>query len=462
VNASQTHRTAPGVIGSSAPSTSPVKEPASPGAWWTLSILLLFYLLSFTDKQMMSLLVNAMGKALALQDVQLGTLVGAAFGVFYTISVIGAGWLIDRFSKKLILFLAVLGWSLAAAGTGVASTYGQLFLARALVGIGEGFLPSASFALIALVFPRSRVATATGIFFAGANAGSVVALLFGGKAIAALTASGGFTFPVLGHVEAWRSAFLVTALPGVPIAFLACFLYTRGNSSGAGTDVLHSEREGYWRFMRLRRALILRHNFAFGMNSAACYAILMWAPTYVERVFHWKADRVGLTLAIGSVCGGLANVTWGAVADRLKRRGCQDGLYRLFTILFLLCIPSAIVTFGVLGPNTFLIGYVVTSILLLGSGGLTTAMQLATPPNLRGRITSLQTLASGVFGLALAPMIVPSLTQYVFHDKLAVGYAIAAVITVALSIAILLLQLARQPLCEAIDSQEMEPSDTSA
>jgi MFS family permease len=437
------------------PSTDMEKDVRVSGAAWrTLAILLTFFLLSFVDKQMISLLVNAMGKSLGLQDVQLGGLVGAAFGVFYTLSVLGAGYLIDRYSKKWILFLAVFGWSLAAAGTGIASSYGYLFLARALVGIGEGFLPPASFALIAMVFPRPKVAMATGIFFAGSNVGSVVALLFGGKAIALLEAHGGMTFPLLGHVEAWRSAFLVTALPGVPIAFLAFLLHTKGRPGAEHTDVLHSEREGYWRFMRLRRALLLRHNFAFGMSSAACYAVLLWSPAYLQRVFHWKADKVGLTLALGSGAGAISNICWGMVADRLKQRGYQDGLYRLFSVLFVICIPTAIVTYTVLGPDTFLIGYLITSILLLGSGGLTTAMQLATPANLRGRIIGLQTLASGVFGLALAPTLVPSLTQYLFRDKQAVGLAIATVVTVTLLIAITLQSWARRPLRAAINAQE--------
>ena len=429
-------------------------ERVSMAAWRTLAILLLFYLMSFIDKQMISLLVNAMGKSLKLQDVQLGALIGTAFGGSYTVTVLVAGYLVDRFSKKLVLFLAVLGWSLAAASTGIALSYGQLFLARSLVGVGEGFLPPASFALIALVFPRSKTAMATGIFYAGANLGSVVALLFGGSTIAALNAHGGFTFPLIGHLEAWRGAFLISALPGAPIAFLAFLLHTRGRPGAEHTDVLHGQREGYWRFLKLRKGLLLCHNLAFGMNSAACYAVLLWSPAYVERVFHWKADRVGLTLALGSAAGGIANVTWGVVADKLKQRGYQDGIYRLFAGLFILCIPTAFLTFTVAGPQFFLVGYLATSILLLGSGGLTTAMQLATPAELRGRITGLQTVTSGVFGLSLSPMLVPTLTQYVYRDRQAVGLSIVTVITGALLIAIVLQTVARRSLREAIDVQE--------
>jgi ABC-type Mn2+/Zn2+ transport system permease subunit len=88
---------------------------------------------------------------------------------------------------------------------------------------------------------------------------------------------------------------------------------------------------------------------------------------------------------------------------------------------------------------------------------LTSALQLATPANLRGRIIGLQTLASGVFGLALAPTLVPSLTQYLFHDRNAVGRSIATVVTITLVIAIGLQTWARRPLRQAVDAQERLP-----
>jgi MFS family permease len=430
-------------------------EPTPIAAWTTLSILLIFFLLSFADKQMMSLLANAMSQSLKLRDAELGLLVGAAFGIFYTFSVLGAGYLVDRYSKRMILFIAVMGWSLAAAGTGLANSFGSLFVARALVGIGEGFLPPASFALIALVFPRHKVATATGIFFGGSGAGAVLAFAAGGKAITMLNHAGGATFPLVGHLEAWRSAFLISALPGVPIALLAFFLRTKPASK---VDVVQAalpqNKEGYWEFLRLRKALILRHNFAFGMNSAACYAVLFWSPAFLERVFHWKSDRIGLVLAAGSIASILGNVGWGWVADVLKRRGSQDALYRVYPLLYVGCIPATAITFTTLTPEWFIVGYLLVAILLLGSGGLTAAMQLSTPSHLRGRIVGLQTLASGIFGLALSPTLVPTLTDFVFHDRQAIGLAITVVVAVAASIAIALLCWGRRPLREAIMAQE--------
>jgi MFS family permease len=436
-------------------------EPIPLSAWITLTVLLLFYLMSFVDKQMIALLVNPMGKGLALQDSQLGLLVGAAFGIFYTLSVFGAGWLLDRYSKRRILFVAVIGWSFAAAATGLASSFEQLFVARALVGIGEGFLPPASLALIAAVFPRGRITMATSIFFAGSNLGSVLALLVGGKAIAWLDGRGGAVLPLLGHLEAWRAAFVLSALPGVPLALLA-FAIHRGASQpvpkAAARDAVApvaGEDDGYLRFLRARARLIICHNLAYGLMSSACYAVLLWAPAYLERGFGWGADRVGMVLAIGSGCGAIANICWGLASDRLMRGGRRDVHYLLYPGLYMLCIPMTALTFLWVGPGSFLPLYMMVSVLLLGSGGMTAALQLSAPPAMRARVMGIQTLSSGIFGLALAPTLVPSLAQYVFNDRQAIGLSIVVVVGVSLVATILLLMFARKALRDAILAREL-------
>lgn len=436
----------------------PADEPIPLFAWVTLIVLLLFYLMSFVDKQMIALLVNPLGKGLSLQDSQLGLLVGAAFGTFYTISVFAAGWLLDRYSKRTILFFAVLGWSLAAAATGLASTFEQLFVARALVGIGEGFLPPASLALIAAVFPRGRITMATSIFFAGSNMGSVLALLVGGKAIAWLDARGGAALPLLGHLEAWRAAFVLSALPGIPLALLAFAIHKGASQPVAKTPpsavLSEAQDDGYLRFLRARARLLICHNLAYGLMSSACYAVLLWAPAYLERGFGWAADRVGMVLAIGSACGAAANIAWGMTADRLMRGGRRDVHYLLYPGLYVLCIPVTALAFLWIGPSSFLIVYMALSILLLGSGGMTAALQLSAPPGLRARVMGIQTLSSGIFGLALAPTLVPSLAQYVFNDRQAIGLSIVVVVGVSLVATIALLLFARRALREAVAARD--------
>jgi MFS family permease len=94
------------------------------------------------------------------------------------------------------------------------------------------------------------------------------------------------------------------------------------------------------------------------------------------------------------------------------------------------------------------------SILLLGSGGMTAALQLSAPPGLRARVMGIQTLSSGIFGLALAPTLVPSLAQYVFNDRQAIGLSIVVVVGVSLVATIALLLFARGALREAVAARD--------
>ncbi len=425
-------------------------------AWLTLAVLLLFYLVSCIDKQMIALAIDPMGRSLGLQDSELGLLVGAAFGVPYTLTVLAAGWLLDRYSKRAILLFAVAIWSLAAMATGLAHSFGQLVLARAIVGIGEGFLPPASLALIAAVFPRHRVAMATSIFFAGANIGVMVALSLGGQVIEWLTAQGGAIFPLFGHLAPWRAAFFLTALPGLPLAFLALLIDREASRSAVEESDSDEagQQIGYAVFFRSRLRLILCHSLAFGMISSGCLAVMLWSPAYLERNFGWASGRVGLVLALGSGCGAMASILWGAMSDRLMRKGRSDAPYIVYPVILAVCVPITILAYTFAEASTFLIPYLLASMLLLGCGGITSAMQLSTPPQFRARILGLQTMSAGIFGLALVPVLVPSLAQYMFRDRLAIGHSISIVVLITVLIAILLLISTRGALRDAVTALE--------
>ncbi len=441
-------------------------EATSITAWVTLAVLLIFYLISSVDKQMVALAIVPMGQSLNLEDSELGLLAGGAFGIPYTITVLASGWLLDRYSKRLILLIAVFGWSVAAMATGIATTYEQLILARAIVGIGEGFLPPAGLALIAAVFPRHRVAMATSIFFAGANIGVMVALSLGGLVIHWLNQQGGIALPFLGHLPPWRATFVLTAFPGLALAFLALAINARASQSRPRPAMIVGDgspdnTNSYAAYFKKRSRLILCHSIAFGTLSSACIAVMLWSPAYLERNFEWNPGRVGLTLAVGSGAGALASVLWGTLSDRLLRSGRRDAPYILYSAICALCIPLAIVSFSFAGPAMFFAFYLVTSALLFGCGGMTSAMQLSTPPQFRARVLGLQTMSAGVFGLVLAPALVPAIAQYGFQNPLAIGHSLSVVIAVNLLLTIALLLFTRNALRTAVlefEQSEKQPS----
>ena len=68
-----------------------------------LLFLALSYMLSMYDRLLMVVLGEMVKREFLLSDKQLSLLTGAAFIIVYGILSIGAGWLIDRVSRKRIL-----------------------------------------------------------------------------------------------------------------------------------------------------------------------------------------------------------------------------------------------------------------------------------------------------------------------------------------------------------------------
>jgi MFS family permease len=72
------------------------------------------------------------------------------------------------------------------------------------------------------------------------------------------------------------------------------------------------------------------------------------------------------------------------------------------------------------------------------------ALQLITPPLLRGRISALYAVVVNFTGLALGPVLVALLTDYVFHSKAAIDVALAIVTVVMASLSALGFGLVRR------------------
>src|SRR5260370_17566452 len=75
------------------------------------------------------------------------------------------GALGDTRSRPRLLGIGVAVWSVATAASGLVRSYGALFAARAVVGIGEAAYGTISPALLADSFPRARRGRGFPIFF---------------------------------------------------------------------------------------------------------------------------------------------------------------------------------------------------------------------------------------------------------------------------------------------------------
>src|SRR5687768_16688234 len=195
--------------------------PASAQAWYLVFVLLLFYIFSFIDRQIISLLVEPIKRDLQVSDTQIGMLQGLAFALFYTLFGIPIGRLADRMNRKVIIAAGVIAWSAMATWCGLAKNWTQLVIARAGVGVGEAALSPAAYSMITDAFPREKQGRAFSVYNMGIAIGAGIAMLVGGLVVAAISTEGKtFTLPLLGEVRAWQFVFIVTGAPGLLLPLL--------------------------------------------------------------------------------------------------------------------------------------------------------------------------------------------------------------------------------------------------
>ncbi len=202
------------------PPTSSAPYPTSGQAWYTVLVLMVMYVFSFIDRQILSMLVTPMKRDLQISDSQVGLLQGFAFALLYTVLGLPIGRLADRASRKGIIAAGVLVWSLMATACGFARTAVQLFFARVGVGVGEAALGPAAYSMITDSFPREKLGRAFSVYNMGIPLGSGVAMLVGGLVVGAVSGESNVTLPLLGEVRSWQLVFIVTGAPGLLLPLL--------------------------------------------------------------------------------------------------------------------------------------------------------------------------------------------------------------------------------------------------
>src|SRR2546430_13548646 len=132
------------------------KRPLS-GAQSALFLLLTINLFNYIDRQILAAVEpDIRASFFAPGDVNAMTktgLLGDAFFVTYMISAPILGLLADRFSRWLIIGCAVILWSLASGGSGLAATFPILVATRVCIGICEGGYGPAAPTILSGPFP---------------------------------------------------------------------------------------------------------------------------------------------------------------------------------------------------------------------------------------------------------------------------------------------------------------------
>jgi MFS family permease len=425
-------------------------------AWLTVAILFILYIRSLADRYLIALLVEPMKASIGITDFQVSLLQGPAFAVFYCICAIPVGLALDRYSRRWVLFLCVLFWSIGAGACGLAGSFVALALARALVGGGEAGFSTGAYSIVGDSFPPARVSLAMSVFVMGGVMGAGVVFLLGGPLVEAVLKGAAANWPFMENFQPWQRAFLLTGFPGVLTAALI-FLFPEPRRHH-----VVSEGPGYGdalRFVGGHRRLFTAVFVGFGLIYTCTIALQLWLPTYFVRVHGWTPGRIGVLLGVAQLIAALSLPVHGWIVDRLFRRGIRDAHLYWCLISLGLALPFAIAALLVSNPWLTIVLFGVYMTLALSSASMgPAATQVVTPQHLRGRVSALYVLTSGLIAMAVGPSLVGFVTDKVLGNPLLVGTSLIIVLIVIFIPALMLFMLGRAQMKQLLAARENQPA----
>ena len=408
-----------------------------------------------------------------ISDTSLSLLIGVSFALFYTLVGIPVARFIDRYSRKKILALGMITWTIGAMLCGFAQNFAQLFVARFIVGGGESVNGPTAYSIMGDLFKRERLPRAIALYHIGQVSGPALAMLFSGLLMALVIHMEPIPLP-FGRLTGWHLIFILTGLPGFFIAalMLATMREPRRRiiphqmetplETGNGPRAWLGDYIVAIRYMAAHRS-VFGPIFLMLLIGALHFGALSWMPIFYARTYGWEPARLAIFQSVLSLCIVPLGMMIGVfLAERFTRQGRVDAPVRVLIIGRSIGLASIFVT---LMPSPWL-ALAVSSLgsLALGISGpiQNVQMQTVTPAELRGKITALYLFLLNVVGIALSPIIVALLTDYVFRDPMMVRWSIFCLVAFSSPVSFYFVIRSRKPfLAEVLRLQRLEGASAS-
>lgn len=286
--------------------------------WLVVGLLWIVALLNYMDRQMLSTMQEAMKADIV--ELRKAEAFGALMAVFlwvYAVLSPFAGMVADKVSRKWLIVGSLVVWSAVTFIMGYASTFRQLYVLRALMGISEALYIPSALSLIADWHEGKSRSLAVGVHMTG---------LYVGQAV------GGFG-AFLAAALSWRMTFHWFGLVGVLYGLILILLLRenpsrervkepgdgpkiKGESIFKGLGVVL----GTWAFW-----VILIY---FAVPSLPGWATKNWLPTLFRDNLGISPERAGiistLTIASASFAGVILG---GRLSDSWVKKNLRGRVY---------------------------------------------------------------------------------------------------------------------------------------
>lgn len=397
-------------------------------AWYVTGLLTVTQIVSYIDRFLPSLLIESIKTDLALTDLQVGLLLGPAFGLFYVFVGVPIGWLADRRSRRGILAIGISFWCMMTASAGLVRSFVPLFLTRMGVGLGEATVAPCSISLISDYFPRERRAPPLSLYMAGTFLGAGTAFLFGGPLVFYIASLPPLHLPLFGALHDWQLAFMVVGLGGfilVPLMFTIREPLRQDQARG-GLDAAageHATLRAALKFMRARWK-------AFGTLFIATASVVtmgslsFWNVALFARTWGWDVRQVGITTGVLFFVGGTVGTLLGVMLTRRWiAAGHKDATLRTLWTGIAIAMPGF--ALYPLMPNAELavgMQFFAFAGQAMAAAAGPASITLLAPGQMKAQATAIYFLFVGVFGQLIGPPPVGLMTD-LFGDPNHLRYA---------------------------------------
>jgi len=271
--------------------------------WLIVASLFVIALLNYIDRTMITTMRESIIGSIPMSDAQFGLLTAVFLWVYGLFSPF-AGFLADKYSKSRVIIFSLFVWSLVTWMTSLATTFNELLITRALMGISEAcYIPAALSLIMEYHTGRTR-SLATGVHMAGIMTGQSLGFL------------GGW----IAENHTWNYAFSIFGIFGICYAImLSFFLKDAPNVEKKSEEVIEEKVQ----FIKTIRVLFRKRSYIlivlfFALISIVSWLIVGWLPTYFKEKFDLSQTQAGIystgyvftSAILGVLIGGYLTDLW--------------------------------------------------------------------------------------------------------------------------------------------------------
>jgi MFS transporter, Spinster family, sphingosine-1-phosphate transporter len=376
-----------------------VTQSARLALWLLIAINLINYMDRYVLAAVQPLIINELSPPGPDKRYWSGML-ATAFLLSYTLAAPLFNWLAIRLSRWFLIGIAVIIWSLASGGSGLAPTYLILLATRVFVGIGEAAYGPVAPSVLADLYPIERRGRVLSWFYMAIPVGSALGYAVGGIVSAAF--------------DSWRAPFYVLTVPGL-ILGAACLLIpglpgTRpAGASGIRTGDVLSQAKNL-----IRNSSYVLNTLGMTAMTFALGGLAFWMPDYVAN--YRDPENTSLAAA-GTIFGGitvvsglLATLAGGIVGDRLTRT--YPGAYFLVSgIGMLLGLPMFLLVLITPFPMAWVLIFLAEFCLFFNTGPSNTVLANVTTPSVRSTAFAINIFVIHMLGDVISPPLIGRVTD---------------------------------------------------